>query len=53
MARSDKYGDERKAVIAKAQTRKNRRLKLRRKHNANLRDRGLKFSHKDAAYKGT
>lgn len=52
MAKADKYSEQRLAQIATCKAKKNRRLKNRRKANAKLRDAGVKFSHKDAAYKG-
>lgn len=50
---SSKSDEQRLMQIAICKTKKNRRLKNRRKMNAKLRNAGVKFSHKDAAYKSS
>jgi len=50
--RTRQLSEQKADAIAKVQSRKNARLKARRARNARLREQGVKFSHKDACYKG-
>lgn len=52
MARKDKFTDEHKKIIARCNARKTKRRKARKSRNARLREAGVKFSKKDACYKG-
>jgi len=53
MTRRNKYHQTMLDQIEVCKARKTRRLKARRRRNAALRESGVKFSHKDAAYRGS